>query len=125
MFRSFLFLSCFLSFFVSSITYGGNEVSLAILKTKQWSCSSFPSGVSRGELLQLYLVINVTGLVELNQAQPSLHSPLYLLQSISVKLIHHFLYLIYGYLFFRCLKKGFEEERNKNEDGNSQGLTTS
>ena len=35
----FLFFSCFLVFFVSSITCWGIEVSLTILKIKQWSCS--------------------------------------------------------------------------------------
>ena len=49
---------------------------------------------------------------------------IHLLQSISVKLIYQFLYLIYGYLFFRCLGKVFEE-RNKNKEGNSRGVTTS
>ena len=29
------------------------------------------------------------------------------------------------FLFFRCREKGFEEERNKNKDGNSRGVTTS
>ena len=36
-------------------------------------------------------------------------------QSISVKLIYQFLYLINGYLFFRCLEKVFEEEKNENK----------
>ena len=35
------------------------------------------------------------------------------------------LYLIYGYLFFRCLEKFFEEERSKNKEENSQGVATS
>ena len=48
----------------------------------------------------------------------------YLLQSISVKLIYQFLYLIYCFLFFRCREKSFEEERNKNKDGTSRGVTT-
>ena len=56
---------------------------------------------------------------------PPLASQNYLLQSISVKLLYHFLYLIYCFLFFRCRRKGFEEERNKNKDGNSRGVTTS
>ena len=34
---------------------------------------------------------------------------------ISAKLIHQFLYLISGCLFFGCLEKFFEEERNKNK----------
>ena len=69
----------------------------------------FLSGVSRGELLQYYLVINVTGLVQfgknLNYILPPLVSYNYLQQSISVKLIYQFLYLINGYLFFTCLEK--------------------
>ena len=35
-----------------------------------------------------------------------------------MKLIYQFLYLIYCFLFFRCLEKGFEEERNKKKDEN-------
>ena len=34
------------------------------------------------------------------------------------------LYLINAYLFFRCLEKTFEEERNQNKKGNSRGVTT-
>ena len=41
-----------------------------------------------------------------------------------MKLIYQFLYLINGYLFFRCLEKVFEEERNENKKGNSRGVTT-
>ena len=36
-----------------------------------------------------------------------------------MKLIYQFLFLIYCFSFFRRLEKGFEEERNKNKDGNS------
>ena len=36
-----------------------------------------------------------------------------------------FLYLIYGYLFFRCLEKVFEEERSTNKEENSRGVATS
>ena len=36
-----------------------------------------------------------------------------------------FLYLIYGYLFFRCLENVFEEEGSKNKEENSRGVTTS
>ena len=36
-----------------------------------------------------------------------------------------FLYLIYGYLFFRNLEKVFKEKRSKNKEGNSGGVTTS
>ena len=41
----------------------------------------------------------------------------YLLNCISVKLLYQFLYLVYGYLFFRffILEKVFKEERNKNK----------
>ena len=34
-------------------------------------------------------------------------------------------YLINDYLFFRCLEKVLEEERNKNKKENSRGVTTS
>ena len=32
-----------------------------------------------------------------------------------MKLLYQFLYLIYGFLFFRCPEKVFEQERNKNK----------
>ena len=35
-----------------------------ILKLKQWSCLRFLSDVTKGELVQLYLVIDVTFLIE-------------------------------------------------------------
>ena len=79
-------------------------------------------------------LMQVAWLNQLNQVQfgknfsyilPPLASQNYLLQSISVKLIYQFLYLIYGFLFFRCLEKVFEEERNKNKDGNSRGVAIS
>ena len=54
---------------------------------------------------------------------PPLACQHYLLQSISVKLICQFLYLIYCFLFFRCLKEIFEEERNRNKDRKSQVVT--
>ena len=54
----------FLSFFVSSITCQGIEVSLAIFKMQSGFVSRFLSGVSGGKLLQFHLVINVTGFVE-------------------------------------------------------------
>ena len=95
----------------------------------------FLSGVSMSELLHLHLVINVTRLVEPTEPgsvwkkiQLHLSSSCpqnCLLQSISVKLIYQFLYLIYCFLFFRCLEKVFEEERNTNKDGNSRSVTTS
>ena len=79
-------------------------------------------------MLQPYLVINVTGLVQieknLNYILPPLASYNYLQQRISVKLIYQFLYVINGYLFFRCLEKVFQEEKNENEKGNSRGVTT-
>ena len=56
---------------------------------------------------------------------PPLASQNHLLQSISVKLIYHFLHLIYGFLFFRCLEKVFEEERKKNKEGKGLGVTIS
>ena len=37
-----------------------------------------------------------------------------------MKLIYQFLYLIYGYLFFRCFGKVFEEKTNENKEGNCQ-----
>ena len=41
------------------------------------------------------------------------------------QLIYQSLYLIYCFLFNRCLQKSFEQERNnRNKDGNSQGVTT-
>ena len=42
-----------------------------------------------------------------------------------MKLVYQYLRLIYGFLFFKCLEKVFEEEGNKNEEGNSRGATTS
>ena len=58
------YFSFFAYFFVSFITCWGIEESWRYLK---WSSGVVPrifSGVSRGDLLQLYLIINVTGLVE-------------------------------------------------------------
>ena len=92
-------------------------------------CAGWVSRISRGELLQAYLVINVIGLVQTGKnfscILPPLASQNYLLQSISVKLIYQFLYPIYGYLFFRCLEKVFEEESDENKTGNRRGGTTS
>ena len=34
------------------------------------------------------------------------------------------MYIYISYLFVRCLKKSFEEERNENEKGKSRGVTT-
>ena len=71
------------------------------------------------ELLRPYLVINVTSLVPfgeyLSYILPPLASYNYLQESISVKLIHQFLYLIDGYLFFRWLEKETEAERDENK----------
>ena len=39
-----------------------------------------------------------------------------------MKLIYQFLFVINGYLFFKCLEKFFEEERDENKKGNSQGV---
>ena len=66
-------------------------------------------------MLQPYLVINVTGLVEFEKNLSFILPPLacynyYLQQGISVKLIYQFLCLINGCLFFRCLEEVFEEE---------------
>ena len=63
-FRFFLYLPFFLIFFLWILLLFGFEVNLSILKTKQWSCPRFLSGVSRGELLQPFLVINLPGLVQ-------------------------------------------------------------
>ena len=80
------------------------------------------SGVSRSVLLQS-LVINTTGLVQFGNNLSYIFSPLasqnYFLQNISMKLIYQFLYPNNGYLFFRCLERVFEEERNENKEGNS------
>ena len=77
----------------------------------------FLSGVSRGEMIQSYLVISVTGLFhygkKFSYILPSLASQNYLLQSVPVKLIYQFLYLINGYLFFRSHEYVLEEERNE------------
>ena len=68
----------FFSFFVSSITCQGIEVSLAIIEIKQWSCSQVRKWSSRGELLQPYLVVNVIDLAQfgknLSYILPSLAS---------------------------------------------------
>ena len=63
-FVSSYFLLFVLSFSVSSIACWGIAVSLGILKINQRIVLRFPRGVSRGELLQLHLVIYVSGLVE-------------------------------------------------------------
>ena len=80
------------------------------------------SGVSRSVLLQS-LVINTTGLVQFGNNLSYIFSPLasqnFSLQNISMKLIYQFLYPNNGYLFFRYLERIFEEERNKNKEGNS------
>ena len=82
-----------------------------------------------GELLQLYLVINVFGLVQFRKNLSYILLPLasqnYLLQNIYVKLIYQLLYLIYRYMFLRYLEKVFEEGGNENKDGNSRDATTS
>ena len=125
-FHFFLFFYFFLSFFISSFTCWGIEVSLEILKIKQSSWC---------ELLELYLVTNVTGFVEPTKPGSVWEKTYfyltstcllnYLLQSISVKWIGQFLFLIYVSLFFRCLEKVFREKRNKNEEVNSRGFTRS
>ena len=38
---------------------------------------------------------------------------------------YQFLYLINGYLLFRCLEKVFKEDKMKNKKGNTWGVTTS
>ena len=100
-------------------------------------CCRFVVHIAIGSpsLISFYCVCFIVAwLNQLNQVQfgknfndilPPLASQNYLLQSISLKLIYHFLYLIYCFLFFRCREKGSKEERNKNKDGNSRSVTTS
>ena len=81
------------------------------------------------------LVINVTGLVEPTEPGSvwekfELHlTSTCLLELLAAEYLretnNQFLYLIYGYLFFRCLEKVFKEERNKNKEGNNRGVATS
>ena len=42
-----------------------------------------------------------------------------------MKLIYQYLFVIQDFLLFRCLEKVFEEKRNVNKKGNSQGVITS
>ena len=118
LFFSISFLFSFLFFFFWIPLLFGFEVSLSILKTKQQSCSQ----VSKRELLQPYLVINLPGLDQFGKNLSYILPPLAfwncLQQSISVKLIYQFLYLTNGYLFFRCYEKVFKGERNENKKGN-------
>ena len=80
------------------------------------------SGVLRSRLLQL-LVINKTSSVQFGKNVSYISSPLasynYFLQNISMKLIYQFLYSNNAYLFFSCIGRVFEEERNENKKGNS------
>ena len=62
---------------------------------------------------KFYLYLTSTCLLELFAAE-------YLRETNISIFISHLLFL-----FFRCREKGFEEERNKNKDGNSRGVTTS
>ena len=102
----------------------GFKESWSILKIKHWSCSKAPKWSFQAWICQPYLVINIAGLVQfgknLSHILPPLASYNYLQRSISVKLIYQFLYLINGYLLFKCLEQVFEEERNQNKKGNSQ-----
>ena len=122
-FISFYFFLFSLFFWVSpdSTTCWSIEVSLETFKIKQWSCSWFLGRISRDKLL------NVTGFVQfgknLSYILPPLASQNYLLRSISVKLRYQFLYLIYGYLFFRCIENVFEKGRSENKEGNSRVVT--
>ena len=65
-FHSAACVSFFSIFFLLSfsITSWSIEVSLVILKLKQWSCLRFLSDITKGDLVQLYLVIDVTCLIE-------------------------------------------------------------
>ena len=60
----FLFLSFFLNFVLWVLLLSGLEVNLLIFKKSIGGVPRFLSEVSKGELLQPYLVINVTGLVQ-------------------------------------------------------------
>ena len=77
---SFLSISFFSSYylFVNSTTCWGTDVNLSILRKRSEVIPMFLSEISRGELLQPYLVINVTGLVQfgknLSYILPSLAS---------------------------------------------------
>ena len=70
--------------------------------------------------------ISLTGLVQfvknLSYILPPLFSYSYFRQSISVKLIYQFLYLMNGYLVFRCLEKSLKKEKKQNKKGNSQSV---
>ena len=105
------------------------EVSLlSILQKRSGVAPRFLSEVLRRAVLHSYFVINLPGLVQfgknLSYILPALASKNCLQQSISVKLMYQFLYLINGYLFLRYYEKVFREERNQNKKGNSQGVTT-
>ena len=71
-----------------------------------------------GEWFQTDLVINVIGWVHLGKNfsfnLSFVASYNYLLQSISVKLMHQLLCLINGYLFFSFLEQVFDDEKNGN-----------
>ena len=130
-FVSFYFFLFFKKFFVDSTTCWGIEVSLSMLKIKQWSCT-LVSKWSFERLVALALFCNycnwfdsVWEKFELHLTSTCLSKILaaeYLRETnISVIII----IIINGYLFFRCLKKVFEEEKNENKKENSRGLTTS
>ena len=106
-FCSFLF---FLSFFVSSITCRGIEISRGVVPR-------FLSGVSRDKLLQPDLVINVTGLVQLgknlNHILPPLASQDYLLESNFVKLIHQFFILFMVTYSLELLEKSSKKKKKE------------
>ena len=96
-------------------------VSSAILERKQWSCSQVPKWNSRGELLQLYLMVNVTGLVQfgrnLSCILPPVASQNYLLQSISVNQYINFYISFMVICSLEALKKSskIKETRIKKE----------
>ena len=87
-----------------------------------------------GELLQFDLAVNVTGFIEptepgsVSEKFQSHLTSTCLLGLLAAEYLHEtnisIFYLIYCVLFFRCLEKGFEEERKKNKDGNNQGAAT-
>ena len=84
------------------------------------SCYSFVMGLMK--LASVSYLNQVQFVKSLISILPPFASANYLLQSISVKLIYQFLYLIYGFL---CLEKVSEELRSRNKEGNSRDVTTS
>ena len=113
-----------------------HEISLYCIKTMNGVISwyvlalqlKFLSGISRSGLLQLLVVNTTLAWFSFGKILFTSHPHLpqnHFLKNISMKLIYQFLYPNNGYLFFRCLERVFEEERNKSKEGNSCSVTTS